>query len=45
MCKNAVEAGPYQLKDVPDWFVTQKHIKIWHDDDDKITKWYDGYKK
>ena len=35
---------------VPDWFVTQQQIKIWHDDseyrdDDDIIKWYDNYKK
>ena len=36
------------LQYVPDWFVTQQKLKIWHDDDDycsddEIIKWYDGY--
>ena len=30
--------------DVSDLFVTQQQIKIWHDDD-RLIKWYDGYKK
>ena len=39
---------------VSDWFVTQKQVKIWHDDDeyhddedddDRLIKWYDGYQK
>ena len=35
---------------VPDWFVTEQQIKIWHDsdnwhDDDELIEWYDGYKK
>ena len=50
MCNKAVEAGPYQLRDVPDWFVTQEQIGIWaadneYYDDDKIIEWYEGYKK
>ena len=28
---------------VADWFVRQ--VKIWNDDDDKLTEWYDGYQK
>ena len=27
----AGEAGPYPLKDVPDWFVTPQQIDIWYD--------------
>ena len=46
----AVETGPYQLRDVPDWFVTQEQIEIWaaddeYCDDDEIIEWYEGYKK
>ena len=34
---------------VPDWFVTQQQLKIWHDDGKYcnyhgLIKWYDGYK-
>ena len=50
MCNKVVEVGPWQLKDVPDWFVTHQQIKIWHVDDDyydqdEITEWYEGYEK
>ena len=39
----------FSLQYVPDWFVTQQQLKIWHDvseydHDDEIIKWYDGYK-
>ena len=45
---------PWQLYDVPDWFVVLE--EMWYedfdddgddddDDDDEIIKWYDGYKK
>ena len=49
-CIKAVEVDPSFLQIVPDWFVTQQQLKIWHDDDeycsdDEIIKWYDGYKK
>ena len=35
---------------VPDWFVTQQQIKIWHDnddysDDDRLIKWSEYYQK
>ena len=53
MCIRAVKVDPWQLYDVPDWFVVLQ--KMWHedfhddddddDDDDEIIKWYDGYKK
>ena len=41
MCNKVPEAGPYQLKDVPVWFVTQQQIKILYDDDDddELNKW------
>ena len=50
MCNKAVETGPYQLRDVPDWFVTQEQIEIWaaddeYCDDDEIIEWYESYKK
>ena len=50
MCNKAVETGPYQLREVPDWFVTQEKIEIWAADDeycedDEIIEWYEGYKK
>ena len=41
---------PFSLVCVPDWFLTQQQIKIWHDDvcycnDDEVIEWYDGYKR
>ena len=50
MCKKAVKIGLYNLKFVPDLFVTQEQIKIWHDHnhycyDDKIVEWYEGHQK
>ena len=50
MCEKAVEKGPYMLRFVPDWFVRQHQVKLWHDDNDycdngRLVKWYDGYKK
>ena len=41
---------PFSLACVPDWFLTQQQIKIWHDDvyycnDDEVIEWYDGYKR
>ena len=46
MCNKAVCKHPWLLKYVPDWFVTQQQLKIWHDDDeDKLFEWYKGYKK
>ena len=41
---------PSSLRYVPDWFVTQLQIDIWHEDDcysNKlyITEWYEGYQK
>ena len=50
MCNKAACKHPWLLKHVPDWFVTQQQLKIWHDDDcycndDEIIRWYDSYKK
>ena len=50
MCNEAVRRGPWNLRHVSHWFVTQQQIKIWHDDcyycnDNRLIKWYDGYKK
>ena len=50
MCDNAVRDDSFSLQFVPDWFVTQQQIKIWHDEDDycsdnETIKWYDGYQK
>ena len=50
MCIRAVKVGLGLLEHVPDWFVTQRQIDLWHDDDhwhhdDGIIKWYEGYQK
>ena len=50
MCDDAVWGESFSLQFVPDWFVTQEQVKLLHDyddycDDDKLIKWYDGYKK
>ena len=50
MCIRAVDAGLGLLGYVPDWFVTQEKLKIWHDDDeycndDEFIEWYNGYQK
>ena len=42
--------GHFPLQYIPDWFVTQQQVKIWHDDSDyhdkdRLVEWYDGYKK
>ena len=47
---DAVWGDPFYLQYVPDWFVTQGQVKLWHDyddyyGDDKLTEWYEGYKK
>ena len=34
MCDEAVGGDTFSLICVPDWFVTQEQIEIWHDDDD-----------
>ena len=46
MCDKAVRKECLSLQFVPDWFVTQQQTKIWHDNDDhRLIKWYEGYKK
>ena len=50
MCDKTVRDDPFSLIYVPDWFVTQQQVKIWHDDseyhdNDRIVEWYDGCKK
>ena len=52
MCDKAVEEDLYLLEYVPDWFVRQEQIDLWHDDyydddyyDYGMIEWYDGYKK
>ena len=47
---DAMWGDPFSLQFVPDWFVTKEQVKLWHDFDDyyyddKLIKWYDGYKK
>ena len=37
MCDKAVGSDSYSLQFVPDWFVIEQQIKIWHDSDD----WHD----
>ena len=49
MCNSAVSEDPYYLQFVPDWFVTQGQVKIWHkshdSDRDELIEWYEAYKK
>ena len=50
MWDKAVEEEPGLLQYVPDWFLSQQQIKLWHDDDywcddDKLIEWYEGYQK
>ena len=50
MCDKVVRDDTFSLVCVPDWFLAQQQIKIWHDDvyycnDDEVIKWYDGYKR
>ena len=54
MCNEAVELDPFFLRFVPDWFVSQEQLKLWHDGDDwlirwwynnRLIKWYDRYEK
>ena len=47
--KKVVREDPLSLPCVPDLFVTQGQVKIWYNDgqyhdDDRLIKWYDGYK-
>ena len=54
MCNKAVKVDRSLLQLVPDWFVSQEQLKLWHDSDDwlirwwynnRLIKWYDDYKK
>ena len=48
ICKRAVESNPSSFHFVPDMFVTQEQIYLWHDEygnNDDIIKWNEGYKK
>ena len=50
MCEKAFWEDTCSLQYVPDWFVTQQQLKLWHDDtyyynNDKLIEWYDGYQK
>ena len=50
MCNDAVEEEASSLKYVSDYFVTQKQLKVWLDDDeywydDKVIEWYEGHQK
>ena len=50
MCDNEVRRKPWSLKHVPNWFVTEGQIKLWHDDayycnDNEMIEWYHDYQK
>ena len=50
LSNNTVKEEPSSLQYVPDYFVTQKQLKIWHDEDDycnddELNKWYGGHQK
>ena len=50
ICDYSVRKGLFSLKHVPDYFVIEQQIQLWYDDDDycnddKLSEWYDGYKK
>ena len=50
ICNKVIEVDPFSLQYVPDWFVTQQHVNLWHDDgeyhdDDELINWHDGYQK
>ena len=38
MCDKTVKDDPFSLQYVPDYSVTQKQLKIWHDNDDYCHK-------
>ena len=47
MCDGAVTGDAFSLQYVLNWFVTQQQVKL-RDDyciDDRLNKWYEGYKK
>ena len=50
LSNNTVKEEPSSLQYVPDYFVTQKQLKIWHDEDDycnddELNEWYGGHQK
>ena len=50
MCEKAAQEDSWLLGYVPDWFVTQQQVKLWHYDSDfyddhEIIEWYDSYQK
>ena len=50
MCNEAVHGGSWNLRHVPDWFVTKQQIKLWHDDayycnDDRLIRRSNRYKR
>ena len=50
MCDGVVQTDSYSLQFVPDWFVTQEQLEIWHNDDDyctaiEIIEWCKRYEK
>ena len=50
MYDDVVQRDSYSLQFVPDGFVTQEQLEIWHDDvdnctDDELIKWYKRYEK
>ena len=50
MCDKAARDYLFSLQHVPDWLVTQEQIDLWYGkryvyNDDRIIKWYKGYKK
>ena len=50
MCDDTVQEEPFTFHFVPDLFVTQQELKTLDDyhglcNNDRLTKWYDGYQK
>ena len=50
MCDKVVRDDAFSLVCVPDWFLMQEEVKIWHDTDDwyddgEIIEWYKRHKK
>ena len=48
MYDDAVWEDPFSLKFIPNWFVSQQQLKLWHYntdryDDDEIIGWYKGH--
>ena len=50
ICDNAVGDDLFSLQFVPDWFMTQQKVKLWHDgndhcNDDEVIGWYHYHHK